>query len=77
MSGGSGARHRLVIDFIGCDGQGICADFLPERIRLDEWGFPIVTDESIPDDLLRAARRTARACPELAMRIEEAKAKHR
>ena len=31
---------RLRIDPTACTGHGVCADLLPERIQLDEWGFP-------------------------------------
>lgn len=70
-------ERRLVIDFIACDGQGFCAYLLPENIELDDWGYPVITDEAIPADRLRAARRAVRACPELAMRLEEMHAKQR
>ena len=32
----------LRIDPTACTGHGVCADLLPERIQLDEWGFPII-----------------------------------
>ena len=25
-----------------CAGRGICAELLPERITLDDWGYPII-----------------------------------
>jgi ferredoxin len=28
--------HR--VDPIACDGHGLCAELLPEHIRLDDWG---------------------------------------
>lgn len=68
-------ERRLVIDFIACDGQGFCADLLPQNVELDDWGYPIITDGAIPADRLRAAKRAIRACPELAMRLEEMRAK--
>ena len=36
------SRYTLVVDPIACDGHGVCAELLPERIRLDPWGFPII-----------------------------------
>ena len=45
--------HRLVVDPIRCDGRGICAELFPERIALDDWGFPIV------DPVSPAPKRTA------------------
>src|SRR5947209_5594377 len=28
----------------------MCAELLPERISLDDWGYPIISDQEIPDD---------------------------
>ena len=61
---------RLRVDFIGCDGRGLCAEALPELITLDDWGFPIVSDRDVPSRLLGDARATVRACPKLALRLD-------
>jgi ferredoxin len=29
----------------------MCAELLPERITLDEWGYPLIDDEPLPDGL--------------------------
>ncbi len=61
---------RLEIDWTRCDGHGLCARLLPERISLDEWGFPILGDGSAADeDALATARLAARSCPALALRV--------
>ena len=60
---------RLRVDFIACDGRGLCAEALPELITLDDWGFPIVSGQQIPGWLLADARATVRACPRLALRL--------
>ena len=60
-------RHVLRVDFIACDGRGICADLLPERIALDEWGYPLLSRGELPRELVRAARRAAAACPTRAL----------
>jgi ferredoxin len=62
-------RLRLTIDPTACTGHGLCADLLPERIELDEWGFPIISRD-VPPGLARHARRAVRACPALALRLE-------
>ncbi len=62
-------RHVLVVDFIACDGRGICADLLPERITLDDWGYPIIDPTPIGADLITHARRCVRNCPTLALRL--------
>ncbi|HET7012817.1 MAG TPA: ferredoxin [Streptosporangiaceae bacterium] len=64
--------RRLAVNPIACDGHGICADMLPELIGLDEWGYPILADQPVPDGLTALARRTVRICPTLALRLESA-----
>ena len=62
--------QRLRVDWIRCDGRGLCAELLPEMVRLDEWGYPIVEDEDLPYDLEPHARQAVAACPTLALRLE-------
>jgi ferredoxin len=52
---------------IDCKAHGLCAELLPERISLDDWGYPIVAGEPVGGDLLQHARRAAAACPTLAL----------
>ena len=61
---------RLRVDFIACDGRGLCAEALPELVTLDDWGFPIVTAWAVPPRLLADARATVQACPKLALRLD-------
>jgi len=63
-------RRRLAVDPILCDAYGHCAELLPELARLDEWGYPIVDDAAVPDELVDEARRTVAACPRLALRLD-------
>jgi ferredoxin len=58
------------VDPIGCAGHGLCAELLPERIRLDDWGYPIVDDEPLSPKLVAHARRAADACPTLALVLQ-------
>jgi ferredoxin len=62
---------RLRLDPTACTGHGLCADLLPERIRLDEWGFPVISGD-VPPGLAAHARRAVRACPVLALRLTRA-----
>jgi len=62
--------HRLRVNPIACTAHGMCAELLPERISLDDWGYPIISDQEIPDELLAHARRAAAACPTLALLLE-------
>jgi len=59
----------LAVHRIACDGRGLCAELLPERISLDEWGYPIVDGQPLTPDLLPHARRAIAACPTLALRM--------
>ncbi|MGW5724209.1 ferredoxin [Amycolatopsis sp. NPDC003865] len=62
---------RVTVDPIGCRAHGLCADLLPEAVRLDEWGYPIVASGPVPQALLAEARRAAAACPALALRLRK------
>jgi len=59
--------HRIRVNPIACTAHGMCAELLPERITLDEWGYPIIIDPEISGDLIPHARRAAAACPTLAL----------
>jgi ferredoxin len=58
------------IDRIACDGHGMCAELFPERIRLDDWGFPIIDPRPVPPELERHARRAVKDCPKLALLLD-------
>jgi ferredoxin len=61
----------LIVDPIACDGHGVCAELLPELIVLDPWGYPVVSDETIPNSLADHARRAVQSCPKLALHLLE------
>lgn len=62
-----GMTHRLRVDPIRCTAHGMCAELFPERVALDEWGYPIISDSEVPEELLGHARRAVAACPTLAL----------
>jgi ferredoxin len=62
--------QTLTIDWTRCDGHGLCRALLPERIELDEWGFPVIHNPRVDADAT-AARRAVAACPALALSITE------
>ena len=68
-------RQLLVVDRIKCDGRGLCAELLPELIRLDDWGYPIVNSEPVPGHLLPLARRAVDDCPVLAIALRRSEVK--
>ena len=61
---------RLTIDRIKCDGRGLCAELLPELIRLDDWGYPIIASGPVPDGLASLAQRAVATCPTLALALQ-------
>ena len=68
----AGVERRLRVNPILCTGYGYCAEIVPELIGVDDWGFPIVSDQRIEnDDLLGLARRAVATCPRLALLVEE------
>ena len=60
----------LIVDPIACDGRGVCAEILPERIELDQWGYPMVDGELAPA-LYDHAIRAVRSCPRQALHLVE------
>jgi ferredoxin len=64
--------NTVRVNPIACDAHGLCAELLPERITLDEWGYPLINPEPIPSELENHARRAVAACPTLALLLEAA-----
>ncbi|MER6738253.1 ferredoxin [Streptomyces puniciscabiei] len=64
------STRSLRVNRITCTGQGLCAELLPELIDLDEWGYPILKDRAVPDQLRTHARRAVAACPRLALHTD-------
>ena len=62
---------------IACEAHGLCAELFPERITLDEWGYPVIDTRPIPPALVEHARRAVAACPTLALILERAEAAER
>jgi ferredoxin len=60
---------RLEVDWIACDGRGLCAELLPEVVTRDPWGYPVVAGD-VSADLERHAVRAVKACPRMALRLE-------
>jgi ferredoxin len=63
---------RLRVNPILCEAHGVCAELLPELIRLDRWGYPMLASATVPPDLEPLARRTVTSCPRLALLLERA-----
>jgi ferredoxin len=67
------SRQQLHIDWTTCDGRGSCIELLPELLRRDPWGYPLVVagtrDAEVPEPLTDHARRAVSTCPKLALRL--------
>ncbi len=50
----------------------MCSELFPERISLDEWGYPVIDGEEISPELLSHAKRATQACPTFALLLEAA-----
>jgi len=62
--------HRVRVNPIACEAHGMCAELLPERISLDEWGYPILDGTPLDGREVEHALRAARACPTLALLVD-------
>jgi len=67
----------LHIDWIRCDGRGLCTELLPSELGRDDWGYPLAKqarngDRSnvmiAPRDA-EAAREAVNLCPKLALSL--------
>ena len=67
----------LRVDWIRCDGYGLCGDLLPDLIALDEWRYPIVPSDPIPPGRRHDVQRAIDCCPMRALRFEPVPAEER
>jgi len=61
--------EHLAVDPTACRAHGLCAEMLPDLVRLDEWGYPFLPADPIPRGRRREIRGVIRACPTLALRL--------
>jgi len=61
---------RLRVNRIDCVAHGLCAELFPEWVELDEWGYPIIDGEPVPQHLHEHAKRATKQCPTLALRLD-------
>jgi len=62
--------QHIKVNPIACEAHGMCAELLPERITLDEWGYPMFDDAPLHGSQVAHAIRAARACPTFALLVE-------
>jgi ferredoxin len=69
------ARTILQVDWVRCQGHGVCAAAFGEKISLDRWGFPAGVTTSgvpVPDGLEGPAKLAVATCPAVALRLRDA-----
>ena len=64
------SEQTLQIDWTRCGGHGLCAELLPARIAIDDWGFPVIRRTAVADSELEDVRRAVTMCPALALRLQ-------
>jgi NADH:ubiquinone oxidoreductase subunit F (NADH-binding)/ferredoxin len=62
-------EKQLVVDWVRCEGHGLCAHLVPELIHLDSSGFPVIMNISVPPWLEKDAQQAVEMCPALALRL--------
>ena len=70
-------ESRLRVDWILCDGYGLCGDMAPDLIALDDWRYPIFSPGPVDRTLLHAAQRAVDCCPTKALKLERIRADER
>jgi ferredoxin len=48
----------------------MCAELVPQRVTLDERGYPILDSSPLPPELVAHARHAADVCPTLPLLLE-------
>lgn len=62
------------VDWIRCEGYGVCGDLAPELFDLDEWRYPILRSATIDPSLVHDAQRVVDCCPMKALILEKVRA---
>jgi len=66
---GRQSQLHLTVDWSRCDGHGVCALVVPDLLRLDNDGFPVISDTPVPEWLEADSRHAVAMCPALALRL--------
>jgi NADH:ubiquinone oxidoreductase subunit F (NADH-binding)/ferredoxin len=62
-------EKQLIVDWVRCEGHGLCAHLVPELIHLDSNGFPVILNIPVPPWLEKDAQQAVEMCPALALRL--------
>jgi NADH:ubiquinone oxidoreductase subunit F (NADH-binding)/ferredoxin len=63
------SAKQLTVDWVRCEGHGLCAHLVPELIHLDKTGYPVVMPIPVPPWLEKDAQQAVEMCPALALRL--------
>ncbi|OMH34891.1 ferredoxin [Tersicoccus sp. Bi-70] len=72
MSSAAPRPGGVSVDPTACAAHGLCAAWLPERVTLDEWGYPLVDGTPLDPATRRRAERAAAECPVRAFHVATA-----
>ena len=61
---------QLVVDWVRCEGHGLCAHLVPELIHVDKTGYPVILPIPVPPWLEKDAQQAVQMCPALALRLD-------
>lgn len=61
---------RLRVDWVRCNGYGLCSDLVPDLIGLDDWRYPVAPKGPIDPARVHDLQRAIDCCPERALILE-------
>ncbi len=61
--------RQLIVDWVRCEGHGLCAHLVPELVHLDKTGYPVIMPIPVPPWLEKDAQQAVDMCPALALRL--------
>jgi NADH:ubiquinone oxidoreductase subunit F (NADH-binding)/ferredoxin len=64
------SEKHLMVDWVRCEGHGLCAHLVPELIHLDNTGYPVILPIPVPPWLEKDAQQAVQMCPALALRLD-------
>jgi ferredoxin len=67
-------RRVFPIRIITALRRSLCAALHPEKIHLDDWGYPIIDRAEIPRNEMAHAKRAVAGCPVLALALAKERA---
>jgi ferredoxin len=65
-----GARVRVIVDEVKCEGHALCLSYAPEVFDMNDEERAVVLREEVGDDLLASVENAVAQCPVQAIRTE-------